>query len=138
MEITDINSYLNYYSKIKSRTERLFEYIPPDKVEWTYHADKFTIGDIIRHIALIERMMYAETIQMKPSLYKGCGIEFAKGYKDIVRLYKNMQMETTEILARHSNNDLNKKCATPAGIKLTIWKWLRAMIEHEVHHRGQI
>jgi uncharacterized damage-inducible protein DinB len=21
---------------------------------------------------------------------------------------------------------------------MSVWKWLRAMIEHEVHHRGQI
>jgi uncharacterized damage-inducible protein DinB len=21
---------------------------------------------------------------------------------------------------------------------MTVWKWLRAMVEHEVHHRGEI
>jgi uncharacterized damage-inducible protein DinB len=21
---------------------------------------------------------------------------------------------------------------------ITVWKWLRAMVEHEIHHRGQI
>ena len=27
---------------------------------------------------------------------------------------------------------------TPAGVELTTWKWLRAMLEHEAHHRGQL
>ena len=27
---------------------------------------------------------------------------------------------------------------TPGGVEITVWKWLRAMVEHEVHHRGQI
>jgi uncharacterized damage-inducible protein DinB len=27
---------------------------------------------------------------------------------------------------------------TPAGIEITTWKWMRAMIEHEIHHRAQI
>ena len=27
---------------------------------------------------------------------------------------------------------------TPAGAEITVWKWLRSMIEHEIHHRGQI
>ena len=27
---------------------------------------------------------------------------------------------------------------TPAGTPITTWKWLRAMVEHEAHHRGQI
>ena len=24
------------------------------------------------------------------------------------------------------------------GASLATWKWLRAMVEHEIHHRGQI
>jgi uncharacterized damage-inducible protein DinB len=31
-----------------------------------------------------------------------------------------------------------EKCATPDGAKITVWKWLRLMTEHEIHHRGQI
>jgi uncharacterized damage-inducible protein DinB len=27
---------------------------------------------------------------------------------------------------------------TPGRVTITRWKWLRAMVEHEVHHRGQI
>ena len=37
-----------------------------------------------------------------------------------------------------SPDDLNRKCATPDGASITTWKWMRSMIEHEIHHRGQI
>ena len=37
-----------------------------------------------------------------------------------------------------SQDDLEKKCMTPGGVELRVGKWLRSMIEHEVHHRGQI
>ncbi|HWP70589.1 MAG TPA: DinB family protein, partial [Gemmatimonadaceae bacterium] len=30
------------------------------------------------------------------------------------------------------------KSVTPAGTTITTWKWARAMIEHEAHHRGQL
>lgn len=30
------------------------------------------------------------------------------------------------------------KSVTPAGTAITTWKWARAMIEHEAHHRGQL
>ena len=30
------------------------------------------------------------------------------------------------------------KATTPAGTPITTWKWLRAMLEHEAHHRGQL
>ena len=33
---------------------------------------------------------------------------------------------------------LTDKCATPEGTRLTTWKWLRMMPEHEIHHRGQL
>ncbi|MEO1587753.1 MAG: DinB family protein [Bacteroidota bacterium] len=37
-----------------------------------------------------------------------------------------------------SPRDLRHKVRTPAGIEITLWKWLRAMLEHEIHHRGQL
>jgi len=138
MEINNVNSFLKYYSKIKNRTKRLFQYIPSDKMEWTYQEGKFTIGDIIRHMATIERHMYAENAQFKPSLYNGCGIEYAEGYDDVINFYNQMQQESFEIFSTLTNEDIQKKCTTPAGIDITLWKWLRAMVEHEIHHRGQI
>jgi uncharacterized damage-inducible protein DinB len=37
-----------------------------------------------------------------------------------------------------SDEDLKKRCVTPGGVEISVWKWLRAMVEHEVHHRGQL
>jgi uncharacterized damage-inducible protein DinB len=34
--------------------------------------------------------------------------------------------------------DLERKGTSPQGVPVTAWKLLRAMIEHEVHHRGQL
>ena len=138
MEIIDIESFMNYYSRVKQRTRRLFDYIPPNKIEWTYQEGKFTIGDVIRHLANIERFMYAENVQFKANRYNGCGIEYAKGYENIIDYYDEMHQESKEIFLNLSKETLQKKCKTPAGIDITIWKWLRAMAEHEVHHRGQL
>lgn len=138
MEIKDINSFLDYYGKVKNRTKRLFSHIPKDKIEWTYQEGKFTIGDIIRHLATIERYMYAENVQGKPSLYQGCGVDYAEGYDNVVKFYNDLQQQSFDIFAQLSAEDLLKKCGTPGGIEITIWKWLRAMVEHEVHHRGQL
>ncbi len=46
--------------------------------------------------------------------------------------------KSIEIFSRLSPEDLERKCKTPGGIEITTWKWLRAMVEHEVHHRGQL
>lgn len=138
MEITNTQDFLKYYSRIKFRTRRLFDYIPRDKMEWTFQKGKFTIGDIIRHLANIERYMYGENAQFKPSLYDGCDVSYAEGWDAIVKYYDDMHEESMEIFSKLTLEDLNKKCRTPGDVDITLWKWLRAMVEHEIHHRGQL
>ena len=138
MEITKINTFLDYYERIRSRTRRVIETIPPDKTEWTYKEGKFTLGDLVRHIACIERYMYAETVSFRDSKYRGCGKEYADGLEAIVHFFDQKHVESMEVFKKISDQDLTKKCPTPGGIEVTMWKWLRAMVEHEVHHRGQI
>ena len=138
MKIDNINEFIDYYSKIKKRTRRLFDYIPEDKLEWTFRAGKFTIGDQIRHLANIERYMYAETVQHKESKYAGCGVEYADGLENVIEYYNKKHLESLQVFESLSDEDLFKKCKTPGNIEITIWKWLRAMIEHEIHHRAHI
>jgi len=45
---------------------------------------------------------------------------------------------TLEIFSALSVEDLESHCETPAGGRITVWKWLRSMVEHEAHHRGQL
>lgn len=138
MEVNSVNSFLEYYQRIRRRTTRVIECIPPDKIEWTYKEGKFTFGDLIRHLAALERYMFAENFQLKPSRYPGHGRELADGHESILAYMEKMHAETIEIIAGLQDADLQKKCVTPSGIAITVWKWLRAMIEHENHHRGQI
>ena len=127
-----------YYEKIRQRTLRVIKCIPPDKTDWTYKEGKFTFGDLIRHLAALERYMFAENLQFKPSRYPGHGKELADGYEAVVDFMNRMHAETVEIITKIKNEDLQKKCTTPNGTPITLWKWLRAMVEHEIHHRGQI
>ena len=82
--------------------------------------------------------MYGETVQGKPSAYAGCGKDLADGYDEVIAFMERMNAESIQIFEQLSDEDLTSKCVTPAGTRITVWKWLRAMVEHEVHHRGQI
>jgi hypothetical protein len=42
---------------------RVARCIPPGKIDWTYAPAKFTLGDVLRHIAVTERYMFAENVQ---------------------------------------------------------------------------
>jgi uncharacterized damage-inducible protein DinB len=136
MEIRDLNIFLDYFGQIHQRTMRVVRCIPPDKVDWSFREGKFTLGDLARHIATAKRYIFAETLGGKPSAYAGCGRELAAGYDEIVALSETLHRESVEIIS--GLTDLNAKCRTPDGVSITTWKWMRAMTEHEIHHRGQI
>lgn len=138
MEITTVHSFLDYYKRIRQRTSRLLSVIPEEHINWAYKPGKFTIADQIRHIAAIERYMYAETIQGKPCIYTGCGKELADGYENVMKFFNEMHETSMSIFSKLSDADLQRKCRTPGNVDITIWKWLRAMTEHEIHHRGQL
>jgi uncharacterized damage-inducible protein DinB len=138
MEIRSVSQFLEYWDSVRGRTRRVVACIPADRLEWSHRAGAFTLGDLARHLATIERYMYAETVAGRPSRYAGCGRELADGYDAVVAYLDRLDRETREILGGMSDADLERKCRTPAGTPITTWKWLRAMVEHEVHHRGQI
>ncbi|MEM7352095.1 MAG: DinB family protein [Acidobacteriota bacterium] len=138
MEIRNIDSFLRYWASIRGRTSRIVRAIPPEKIEWTYREGKFTLGDLVRHLAALERFMFAENIQGRPSCYPGHGEHLAQGYDAVIEYFDRMHQETVDLLRRLPDERLQATCETPGGAKLAVWKWLRAMIEHEVHHRGQI
>ena len=129
---------INYFARVRERTMRVVATVPPGKVDWTYKPGKFTLGDLMRHIASIERWMFAENAMLRPSIYPGHGRELAGDYDEIVAYMKRMHDESMAIFSSLTESDFEAKCMTPGGAELRVGKWLRSMIEHEIHHRGQL
>ena len=138
MEIKTIGPFLEYFERIRQRTMRVASIVPADKIEWTYKEGKFTFGDLMRHVAATERFMFAENARRAPSRYPGHGRELADGRDAVLDFMQRTHRESVEIFRGLSDEDLRAKCVTPGGAEIRVWKWLRAMAEHEIHHRGQI
>ncbi len=138
MEIARIEPFLEYFEKIRERTLRVARCIPPERMDWTYAEGKFTFADLLRHLASIERQMYAENAQHHPSRYAGHGRELANSYDEVFAYVDRMHEESVAIFSKLTPADLESRCMTPGGASIPVWKWLRAMVEHEIHHRGQI
>lgn len=138
MEIRTIQPFLHYFGNVRERTMRVARCVPPEKIDWTYAQGKFTLGDLLRHIAVAERFMWAETLSDRPSRYTSHGKELAGNYEEIIALVERLHAESMEIFTKFSDEELQRKCKTPDGAEITKWKWLRLMVEHEIHHRGQI
>ena len=138
MRIVELQEFLDYFEGIHARTRRVIDCIPADKWEWAPAEGKFSFADLVRHLGAIERWMFAENAAGRPSRYPGHGRELAEGGAAVVDYFERMHAEAVAIFRELDSDALTRKVSTPAGIQITAWKWLRAMVEHEVHHRGQI
>ena len=132
------DDFLEYWPSIRKRTLRVAGCIPADKLEWRPSPTQWSFGDLLRHLGGIERGMYAETVSGRPSAYPGHGRELADGLADLTAYLDKCHVDSMELFKALTAEQWVGKCLTPAGTPITTWKWLRAMIEHESHHRGQI
>jgi uncharacterized damage-inducible protein DinB len=138
VEVHTIQPFLKYFGNVRERTMRVARCIPADKIDWTYAPGKFTLGDILRHLAVAERYMWAENVQGHTARYTTHGKELADGLETVLAFMERMHAESLEIFSKLNSDDLQRKCVTPGNAAITTWKWLRLMTEHEIHHRGQI
>lgn len=138
MEIQSIEPFLDYYGRIRERTRRVVALIPPERMEWAPREGAFSLGDLVRHLAAIERWMFAENVSGRPSRYPGHGRELADGRDAVLAYFDGMHEEAMEVFRALTPEMLAARCTTPGGASMPAWKWLRAMVEHEIHHRGQI
>jgi uncharacterized damage-inducible protein DinB len=138
MEIKTIASFLSYYNKIREGTNQIIQVIPKDKMDWTYKSEKFTIADVVRHIAAIERNVFAELVIGNPANYRGCGKELADGYDNVIEYFNEIHSQSMEVFSSLNDEDLNRKIITLSGSETKIGNFLRALIIHEIHHCGAL
>src|SRR5712671_7514171 len=75
----DLDEFLHHFERVRERTRRVAACIPAEQVEWTYKAGAFTLGDLVRHIAVTERLIWAETVHNRAVAYVSHGRELADG-----------------------------------------------------------
>lgn len=138
MQIQSMEGFLGYYAGIHQRTLRVVHCIPDDGFEWRYAANRFSAGDLVRHIAAVNRYTFVENAAGRPSVYPGHGPEIASGGEAVREYFRQRHAESMEILNGMTDGHLQSRCTTVGGASMPVWKWLRAMVEHEVHHRGQL
>jgi DinB family protein len=108
VEIRSIQPFLQYFGNVRERTMRVARCVPADKIDWTCAPGKFTLGDLLRHIAVTERYLFAENIQSRPSRYTSHGKEFADGRDAVLALMERLHSESVEILSKLTDASFRK------------------------------
>ena len=131
-------TFLSYWDSVRARTTRLADCIAPDDLEWRPTPARWSFGDTLRHLGGIERDMYAETVHGQKSRYRGHDRDLADGIGAVRAYLDRCHTEAMALFRALTPEQWNGRTTTVAGTTITTWKWLRAMVEHEAHHRGQM
>ena len=133
-----LEEFRHYWTRVRTRTEAVLARVPDDRVDWSPGSGAMTFGDVIRHLALTERWLFVEVARGRPSRYESHDARWGKSLGEVRALMTQLHAESQQQVAALSNVDLEHPVVTPSGASMAAWKWLRAMCEHEVHHRGQL
>ena len=135
--IHDIKEYVKYLNGIHKRTMQYMKAIPDELLEWKPSEDKFSIGDLLRHIAS-SRLMFLGIFEHGSWTYTGHDTNNGASLEDISNYLESCQTKLTERLLKIGNDVLSKKVLTLHGHEVSAWRILMSIPEHEIHHRGQI
>jgi uncharacterized damage-inducible protein DinB len=138
MENNTIDSFLSSYKRAREITKRVIGVIPHDKLDWSYKPGKFTIADLIRHIAAIERNVFAQVLSGNPPTYTGCGKDLADGFDNIMIYFNEMHEQSIEMITSLRRQDLTRKIKSLDGKEVELENFLRALLTHEIHHRAAL
>jgi uncharacterized damage-inducible protein DinB len=130
--------FVEYWPRVRSRTIRLFEVVPAGLEDWSPGAGAMTIADVFRHLALTERWLFVEVATGGASRYSSHARDLAPSRAAIEALLGGCHESSMHILDAFDRAAWDRQVLTPAGAAMPAWKWLRAMVEHEAHHRGQL
>lgn len=138
MEITKIESFLAYYEKTRLVTNKVIEAAPPQNIDWSYMPGKFTIAGLIRHMAAIERYVFAAVAKGDKPSYRGCGKELADGYQNVLSYFHQMHEQSMAIFSTLTDESLERNVNSLDGKVMELRNFLRALIVHEIHHRAAL
>ncbi|MFD0697645.1 DinB family protein [Paenibacillus sp. GCM10027628] len=135
--IHDIKEYVKYLDGIHKRRMQYMKAIPNELLDWKPSEDKFSTGDLLRHIAS-SRLMFLGIFEYETWTYTGHDSGKGASLEDISNYLEACQIRLTEGLLKVGNTVLTKKVITLHGHEVSVWRILMAIPEHEIHHRGQI
>jgi len=137
MDLTNKEVFLEYYRKVRQATIAAIKEFDEEIIEQKILPDQFSLGDLARHVALVELHHYHPSLLSEKPTYSGCGPEWAPGQQEILKRYTQAEEKLNKMLSASPKDFLNQTCTTQFG-RIARWKVARIILEHEMHHRGQM
>ena len=134
--ITSVAEFVRYFEGVRRRTVAAVDRVTPALAEFRPRPNEWSCGEIVRHLAGAERFFVTKVMddRFTTDLDLGPGESWASTRARFDATHaKEMARLGTLPDAR-----LADKVRDLDGGRVSAWRFLMAMVEHEVHHRSPL
>jgi uncharacterized damage-inducible protein DinB len=132
-----VDSFIAYFEGIRRRTLTYIRTLPGDRLGWSPRAGEFTCGEIVRHLAAAEQLFVGVVVEGRWR-YAGHTHDPAQGLDTLLADLEAGHAAAMARLRAMDDAALSEPRPTLDGPSTRTWRLLRAMVEHEIHHRSQL
>jgi uncharacterized damage-inducible protein DinB len=134
--IDSVAEFARYFEGVRRRTWAAVDRIGPDLLDWSPRAGEMTCGEIVRHVAGAERFFVTKVLEDRftGDLEPGSALDHAATRARLESVHREQMARLAglpDAALRTPRRDLD-------GGRVKAWRFLMAMVEHEVHHRSQL
>jgi uncharacterized damage-inducible protein DinB len=135
--LTTPAAFADYFAAIRRRTLMFMRAVPPDRLSWAPQPGEFSFAELIRHLGAAERM-FVGVVAADRWRYPGHGGPDDDTLDSFVTQLEVSHAELLQTLRALPTTVLQEPRPSLEGPPIAAWRWLMALVEHEVHHRSQI
>jgi uncharacterized damage-inducible protein DinB len=134
--IASVGAFVRYFEGVRRRTWAAVDQVTPELLAWAPRPGELTCGDLVRHIAGAERFFVEKVVadRWTAALAPGAPRDLA-ATRALLAAVHEAEMGR---LAALPDARLDERLRDLEGRPVEAWRFLLAMVEHEVHHRSQL
>lgn len=135
--INDMEEFIKYFHGQRRRTQWVVDAVPSGKVGWRPWPGEPSPIEIVRRVAA-GHLMYATAVASDYWMVEEYESDDAS-WEKAIQYFQIKTEQALDLLRPLPNSVLQQKRRRPDGNPPTAaWRFLMAMIEHEIQHRAQL
>lgn len=134
-ELDDLTEHLRRY---RATTLQVFELVDDEELAWRPGPDQYSLGQQLLHVAQAEDRFVHGLFQGDWSLDRVRFPEEFPRAAEIEAYMGRVRRRLLDELDALDPSELGRPLEVPDGPSLSLRSWLWFILEHELHHRGQV
>jgi len=134
--ISSVAEFVKYFDGIRRRTAVAVERVTPEVAAYRPRPSEWTCAEIVRHISGAERFFVTKVVEDRFTTDLDLGP--SEPWDVTLRRLDDVHSYEMARLAALPDARLHEKVKDLDGGSVSRWRFLMAMVEHEVHHRSQL